>query len=143
MVSVGLASDASSQVHVLLHNSGPVGVHGAQVRVLEESDHVTLASLLKSSESMRLESEFVVDSLSDGSHESLEGGSGEEGGRGLLVSLNLSESHSSWLEPSLDSSLGWGSLLLSGLGSLGHGGLGRHLGALFVLFTGDLISWHS
>ena len=45
--SGSLTSDSSGELHVLWHDGNSLGVDGAKVGVLEESDHVGLSSLLK------------------------------------------------------------------------------------------------
>ena len=50
-----LSSDPSGQLDVLGHDGDPLGVDGAQVGVLEESDEVSLAGLLESHDSAGLE----------------------------------------------------------------------------------------
>ena len=60
-----LASDTSSQLDVLWHDSDSLGVDGAQVGVLEETDQVGLAGLLKSSNSRALESQVSLEVLGD------------------------------------------------------------------------------
>lgn len=125
VVVESLTADSSGQLDVLLHDGHSVGVDGAQVGVLEETDEIHLSGFLDGQESLRLESELGVDTLADGSDESLEGSSGEKHVDLLLVSLDLSESDSARLESSLDSSFSWGGLLLhggGGLGSLGASG---------------------
>ena len=42
-----LAADAPRQLDVLRHDRHPLGVDGAQVRVLEEADQVRFARLLQ------------------------------------------------------------------------------------------------
>ena len=46
VVSVPVSSDPSSKVHVLLLNSHSLGVNGAQVGVLKQSDEVCLSGFL-------------------------------------------------------------------------------------------------
>ena len=46
-----LATDAPGQLDVLGHDGDPLGVDGAQVGVLKQTDEVSLASLLQSHDS--------------------------------------------------------------------------------------------
>ena len=50
-----LATDPPGQLDVLGHDGDTLGVDGAQVGVLEQTDQVGLASLLKKSESETME----------------------------------------------------------------------------------------
>jgi len=90
-----LSTDPPGELDVLGHDSHTLGVDGAQVGVLEEPDEVSLTGLLESSDSCRLESEISFEILSDFPHETLEGQLPDEQLGGLLVSSDLSESHSS------------------------------------------------
>jgi len=87
-----LSADASSQVHVLLHHGHSVRVDSTEVGIFKESGEITLSSLLKSEQSLRLEAELTIDSVANGSHEPLEGCLGQQQICGLLVALDLSES---------------------------------------------------
>ncbi len=138
MASVSLSSDSSGQLHVLGHDGDSLGVDGAEVGVLEESDHVSLGGLLESEDGGRLESEVGLVVIGDLSHESLEGELSDEELGGLLVSSDVSESDGSGSESvgSLDSTGVGGALGVVGLdgdslsGLLGAGGLsGGVLGA--------------
>ena len=72
--SGSLSSDSSGQLHVLWHDGDSLGVNGAQVGVLEKTNHVSLSSLLESKDGGRLESEVVLEIVGDLSDESLEWG---------------------------------------------------------------------
>ena len=131
-VSILVASDAPGKVHVLLLHSHALGVDGAQVRVLEQTDNVGLRSLLESLKSLGLESELVVHVHSDTSDQSLEASSGQEHIGGLLVALDLPKGDRARLEahlsPLFDATVGRGVLLdhLASLADL-HGHLGSGL----------------
>ena len=125
--SVSLASDSSSELHVLGHDGNSLGVDGAEVGVLEESDHVSLSGLLESKDSRGLESEVSLEVVGDLSHESLEWELSDEELGGLLVSSDVSESNGAGSESvgSLDSTGVGGSLSVGGLDGDGlSGGLG-------------------
>jgi len=125
-----LSSDPPGQLDILWHDGHTLGVDGAQVGVLKQTNQVSLAGLLKSANGSRLESEISFEILSDFSDETLEGKLPDEELSGLLVSPDLTESHSSGPVSVrlLDSSGGWsrfpgsfGCQLLPG--SLSSGGL--------------------
>ena len=59
-VEVAVTSDATGELHVLLHDSLSLGVDGTQVGLFEDSDDVGLSGFLEGNESVRLESELVV-----------------------------------------------------------------------------------
>ena len=142
-------TEATGKVEVLLHDSHARGVDGAEVSILEETSEVALSCLLKGQEGCALESELRVDTIADGSDESLEGGLRKHEVGGLLVLLDLSDGDCAGSESELalllDSTLGGGSLLaslisLASLGAGGNAGLGD--GALDGFLSCDLLSWH-
>ena len=105
---------------------------GAQVGVLEKADQVSLAGLLKSSDSGALEAEVGLEVLGDLTDQTLEGELADEQLGGLLVPTDLTESHStgpvavglldtSCSRSALAGSLG-GQLLSWGLASSGLAG---------------------
>ena len=104
-----LSSDSSGQLDVLGHDGDSLGVDGAQVGVLKESNKVSLTSLLESHDSRGLESKVSLEVLGNFSHQTLEWQFSDEELSGLLVSSDLTESNSS--RPVsvglLDSSSGW------------------------------------
>jgi len=112
-----LSADTASKLDILWHNSDTLGVNGAQIGVLEESDQISLTGLLESTNGSRLEPQISFEVLSNFSHKTLEGQLPDEELSGLLVSSDLTESDGSWPVSVglLHSSGGW-----SGLpGSLG------------------------
>ena len=124
------ATDTAGQLDVLGHDGDTLGVDGAQVGVLEQTDEVSLAGLLESHDSRGLESQVSLEVLGDLSHQTLEGQLADEELSGLLVSPDLTESHSSGpVSVGLLDSSGGGGGLPSGLGgqllpgSLSSGGL--------------------
>ena len=112
-----LSTDPAGELDVLGHDGDTLGVDGAQVGVLEESDEVGLAGLLQSHDGGRLEAEVSLEVLGDLSHQALEGELADEKLGGLLVSPDLTEGDCSWPVSVglLDTSGGWGALA-SGLG---------------------------
>ena len=96
-IVVGLTSDSSGELHVLLHDGHSLGVDAAQVGILENSDQVSLGGFLESDESLSLASKGVIDLHADGSDDSLEGGSWKEEVGRLLVSLDLPKGDGTWL----------------------------------------------
>jgi hypothetical protein len=110
-----LATNASCQLDVLRHDGDTLGVDGAQVGVLEETDQVGLAGLLESSDSRRLESQVSLEVLGDLTDEALEGQLSDQELSRLLVSTDLSESDGTWSVTMrlLDSTSGWGALARS------------------------------
>uniref|UniRef100_A0A671TM75 Core Histone H2A/H2B/H3 domain-containing protein n=1 Tax=Sparus aurata TaxID=8175 RepID=A0A671TM75_SPAAU len=88
-----LSADAAGQLDVFGHDGDPLGVDGAQVGVLEETDQVSLAGLLQSHDSGALEAQVGLEVLSDFSDQALEGQLADEQLGGFLVATDLSESH--------------------------------------------------
>ena len=89
-----LSADTPGKLDVLGHDSDTLGVDGAQVGVLEQSNEIRFAGFLEGSNGGALEPEICLEVLSNLSHQTLEGElSNEKLGR-LLVSPDLTESHS-------------------------------------------------
>ena len=107
-----LSTDPPGQLDVPGHDGDPLGVDGAQVGVLKQSNKVSLAGLLKSHDGGALEPQVSLEVLGDLSHQTLEGQLAEKELSGLLVSSDLTESDSSWPVPVglLDTSSGWSRL---------------------------------
>jgi len=91
-----LSADTASKLDILWHNSDTLGVNGAQIGVLEQSDQISLTGLLESTNGSRLEPQISFEVLSNFSHKTLEGQLPDEELSGLLVSPDLTESDSSW-----------------------------------------------
>ena len=79
-------------MHVLGHDGDALGVDGAEVGVLEETDHVCLSGLLESEDGGRLESQVVLELGSDLTDKSLEGKLADEELGGFLEATDLTES---------------------------------------------------
>ena len=114
--SGALTTDSAGELHILGHDGDSLGVDGAKVGVLEETDHVGLGSLLESKDSRALETEVVLEGASDVTDESLEGELADEEFSGFLEFSDFSEGNSS------------GSESVGSLDTTGAGGLGGHLG---------------
>ena len=84
-----LSSDSSGQLDVLGHDGDSLGVDGAQVGVLKETNKVSLTSLLESHDSRGLESKVSLEVLGNFSHQTLEWQFSDEELSGLLVSSDL------------------------------------------------------
>jgi histone H3 len=123
------STDAASELDVLGHDGDTLGVDGAQVGVLKETNQVSLRGLLESHDSGRLEAEVSLEVLSNFTDKTLEGQLADEELGGLLVTTDLTESNgtgtitmglldSSGSRGRLASSLG-GELLPGGLASGG------------------------
>ena len=91
-----LATDATSQLDVLGHDGDALGMDGAQVGVLEETDQVGLAGFLEGSHGRALEAQISLEVLSDLAHQALERQLADEQLGGLLVATNLTESDRAW-----------------------------------------------
>jgi len=130
-----LSPDSPGELDVLWHDGHTLGVDGAQVGVLKQTNQVSLAGLLKnifvndlkvgivcstdlkSANGSGLESEISFEILSDFSDETLEGELPDEELGGLLVPPDLPESHGTGPVPvGLLHSSGGGSGLPGSLG---------------------------
>lgn len=65
-------SDSSGELHVSDHDGHSLSVDGAKVGVLEETNEVSLSSLLEGEHSLRLESDVILDLSSEVFNDSLE-----------------------------------------------------------------------
>ena len=87
-----LATDAAGELDVLGHDGNTLGVDGAKVGVLEETDEVGLGGLLEGKDGRSLEAEVGLEVLGDLADEALEGELADEEVGGLLVTADLTES---------------------------------------------------
>ena len=114
-------------MHILGHDGDSLGVDGAEVGVLEESDHVSLSGLLESEDGGGLESQVSLEIVGDLSNESLERKLSNEELSRLLESSDLSEGDGTRLESVGSLHAGSGNGGLGSLGLVGNrlsGGLG-------------------
>ena len=88
-----LTTDTAGKLDVLGHDGHTLGVDGAQVGVLEETDQVSLAGLLESHDGGGLETQVSLEVLGDFTDQALEGQLADEELGGLLVTADLTESH--------------------------------------------------
>ena len=136
-----LTTDAAGEVDVTGHDGDALGVDGAQVGVLEETDDVGLSGLLKGEDGGGLEAEIALEVLGNLANEALEGKLPEEELSGLLELADLTKSHGAGAVAVglLDTSGGGGALA----GSLGGEGLAGGFAtggfACGLLGTGHLI----
>ena len=131
-----LSTDAAGKLDVLGHDGDTLGVDGAQVGVFEETDEVSLRSLLEGHDSAGLETQVSLEVLGDLTDKTLEGQLADQELSGLLVTTDLTESHGTWAVSVglLDSTGGRGRL---------SGGLGSQLltwGLASSRLTGGLLS---
>ncbi len=71
--SRSLTSDSASQLNVLGHDGHSLGMDGAQIGILKQTNHIGLSSFLNSENSLRLESQITLVLLSDLTDQALEG----------------------------------------------------------------------
>ena len=88
-----LSTDPPGQLDVLGHDGDTLGVDGAKVGILEETDEVSLRGLLEGHDGRALEAEVSLEVLGDLTDKTLEGELADEKLSGLLVSSDLTESH--------------------------------------------------
>ena len=112
------ATDTAGKLDVLGHDGDTLGVDGAQVGILEETDQVSLAGLLKGHDGRALEAEIGLEILSDFTDKALEWQLADEELGALLVTTDLTESHCTGPVTMglLHATGGWGALT-GGLGS--------------------------
>ena len=125
--SESVSSDSLGKLDISGHDGDSLGVNGAQVGVLEEGNEVSFSSFLESKDGWALESEFLLELVSDFSDESLEGKFSDEEVSWLLIFSDFSKSDGSGFEA---------------VGLLDTGGDGSALSGDFLgnqLFSGDLL----
>ncbi len=88
-----LSTDAAGQLDVFGHDGDSLGVDGAQVGVLKQTDQISLAGLLQGHDSGALEAQIRLEVLSDFSHQTLEGQLADQQLGGFLIATDLSQSH--------------------------------------------------
>ena len=93
-----LAPDPASELNIFRHNGDPLGVNGAKVSVLKETNQVSLSSFLKRSHGATLEPKISLEILSDFSDKPLEWKLSDLKLSTLLVLPDLSQRHCSWPE---------------------------------------------
>ena len=105
-----LATDAAGKLDVLGHDGDTLGMDGAQVGVLKETNQVSLRGLLESHDSRGLETQVSLEVLGNLTDKTLEGQLADEKLGGLLVTTDLTESDCAWAITMglLDSSCGRG-----------------------------------
>ena len=131
---MALSTDSAGELHVLGHDGDALGVDGAEVGVLEKTNHVGLGGFLEGKDGRGLETELTAVVGGDLTDKSLEGELADEELSGFLESSDLTEGDGAGSESvrSLDSASGslgggLGSDVLSGVlgsGVLAGGGLG-------------------
>ena len=87
-----LTADSAGKLDVLGHDGDTLGVDGAKVGILEETDEVSLRGLLEGHDGRALEAEVSFEVLSDLTDKTLEGELADEKLGRLLVSSDLTES---------------------------------------------------
>lgn len=85
-------ADTTSKLDVLWHNGDTLGVDGAQVGVLKETDKISFAGFLKGHDSGRLEAKISLEVLSDFTDKTLEGQLADEQFSRFLVTTDFSKS---------------------------------------------------
>jgi len=85
-------------LEVLGHDGDSLGVDGAEVGVLEESDEVGFSGLLQGKNGGGLESQVLFELLGDFSDESLERKLSQQQVGGLLVFSDFSQGDGAWSE---------------------------------------------
>ena len=130
-----LTADSAGKLDVLGHDGDTLGVDGAQIGVLKETNKVSLRSFLEGHDGRALEAEVSLEVLGNLTHQTLEGKLADEELRGFLVSPDFTESHSA--RP-----VAMGFLHTSGGGGRFASGLGGQLLARSLTsggFTGGLL----
>ncbi len=138
--SRSLTADSAGELEILGHDGNSLGVDGAEVGVLEETDEVGLGGLLEGEDGGGLEAEVVLELRSDLADESLEGELSDEELGALLEASDLTEGNGAGSEAVglLDAASGGsGSLLGLLVSDVLSGGL-----ATGVLSSGLLGSCH-
>ena len=107
-----LTSDSSGKSKIFGHDCDSLSVNCTKVGVFEEADKVGFSGFLESKDSRALESELLLELVSNLSDESLEWELSDEEVGGLLVLSDFSKGDGTWSVSVrlLDTSSGWGAL---------------------------------
>ena len=89
------SSDTPGQLDILGHDGNSLGVDGAQVGVLKQTNQVSLTGFLQGHNSRALEAEVSLEILGDFSDQPLEGQLPDEQLSALLVTSDFSQSYGS------------------------------------------------
>ena len=137
-----LSTDAAGELDVLGHDGDTLGVDGAQVGVLKETNQVSLRGLLQGHDGAGLEAQVGLEVLGNLPDQALEGQLADEELSGLLVPPDLTKGYGTGAVPvGLLDTTGGGGGLASGLGGqLLPGGLASSGLAGGLLGTGHLVS---
>ena len=90
-----LSTDAAGKLNVLRHDGYTLGMDGAQVGVLEETDKVGLRRFLKGEDSRSLKAKVALEVLGNLTNETLEGELADQQVSGLLVATDLAKGNGS------------------------------------------------
>jgi len=93
-----LAADSARQLDVLGHDGHSLGVDGAEVGILKETDEISFGGLLQGRDGGALESQFGLELLRNLADESLEGQLSDEKLGRLLEAADLAEGDGSGAE---------------------------------------------
>ena len=111
-------ADTASKGHVTGRDGDTLSVKAEKVRVLEETNEVSLSSLLKSKDGGGRETEVVLEGRRDLTNKTLEGELADEEISGLLVSTDFTDSDGTRaITVSLLDTTGSGGRLAGSLGS--------------------------
>ena len=91
-----LSANTTGKLDILRHDSHALGVDGAQVGILEETNKVGLGGLLEGKNSRSLETKVTLEILGDLPDQTLEGELADQEIGGLLVPADLTKSDGSW-----------------------------------------------
>ena len=83
------ATDTTSQLDILGHDRNPLGMDGAKVGILEQSNQVSLTCLLKCQHGRGLETQIGLEVLGNLTDQTLEGCLADQKFGGLLVLTDL------------------------------------------------------
>ena len=91
-----LTTDTAGELDVFRHDGDTLGVDSAQVRVLEKTDQVSFASLLKCHDGRTLETQVGLEVLCDLADQTLEWQLADQQLGALLVTTDLTQSYGTW-----------------------------------------------
>lgn len=90
-----LTPNSPGQLHIFGHDCNSLGMNGAQVGILKETDKIRFCGLLQSQHSRALEPQVCLEVLGNFANKPLKGQLPDQQFGGLLVFSNLSECYSS------------------------------------------------
>ena len=90
------SADTTSQLDILGHDGNTLGMDSTKIGIFEKTNQVSFGSFLEGQDGRSLESKITLEILGNLTDKTLEGQLSDEEVGTLLVTTDLTKSHSSW-----------------------------------------------